>query len=357
MASVQQVGARGAHLVGGLKSPDAESAMRTAGRLLGRHLHAITDGETGERSQWIGWQLGKLTAIDGIELVGSKRHEPARGQQHNPDYVESPALAVDPSVNQFPSRSLGYADAAESSYPIFRRLRDEGVLPSDLKFQVSIPTPYASVVAYVLTEDQERFFPVYARAIADEVDEIARVVDPHDLVIQYDVAVEIGVLNGAFVAGGQLADKRFIIDALRQACASPAGDVERGIHLCYGDYKHRHFVVPQDLSQCVEVANGVGGAAHFVHMPADRDSGRNPAYFEPLRDLSLGRRLALGVIDYEADEQRTRELVEAAVGGSGGIEFAVATECGMARIDERSSDGPSLERLLELHARFAAPVR
>ncbi|MBV9680506.1 MAG: hypothetical protein JO046_01845 [Solirubrobacterales bacterium] len=40
----------GAHLVGGLRAPDAESAMRTAADLLGRHLYAITDGETGERS-------------------------------------------------------------------------------------------------------------------------------------------------------------------------------------------------------------------------------------------------------------------------------------------------------------------
>jgi hypothetical protein len=63
------------------------------------------------------------------------------------------------------------------------------------------------------------------------------------------------------------------------------------------------------------------------------------------------------VVDYEGDEERTRELVEAATTGSGGIEFAIATECGMARIDERGADGPSLERLLELHARFAVPVR
>jgi hypothetical protein len=63
------------------------------------------------------------------------------------------------------------------------------------------------------------------------------------------------------------------------------------------------------------------------------------------------------VIDYEGDEERTRELVEAATTGSGGLEFAVATECGMARIDERGPGAPSLERLLELHARWAEPVR
>ena len=63
------------------------------------------------------------------------------------------------------------------------------------------------------------------------------------------------------------------------------------------------------------------------------------------------------MIDYEGDEERTRELAQAATTGSGGMEFAVATECGMARIDERGPGSPSLERLLELHASTAAPIR
>jgi hypothetical protein len=39
------------------------------------------------------------------------------------------------------------------------------------------------------------------------------------------------------------------------------------------------------------------------------------------------------------------------------MRFEVATECGMARIDERRPDAPSLEQLLSLHAEVAAPVR
>ncbi len=347
------VTAVGAHLVGGLKAPDAESAMRTAGRILGRHLYAVTDGETGERNQWIFSQLGRLAALEGIEMAGMHGSQ----ESENPDYKELPALAVDASVTELPARALGYADAAESSYPIFGRLRDEGVLPAGVKFQVSIPTPYATVVAWVRESDQQRFFPVYAKAIADEVAAIADIVDAQDLVVQYDVAVEIGALCGAFVAAGELGEKRFIADALSQALASPAGDAQRGLHFCYGDYKHRHFAVPDDLSLCVELANraGADARADFIHMPADRETGRDPRYYEPLRDLHA-RRLALGVVDYEGDEQRTRELVQAAATG-GGTDFAVATECGMARIDERGPGAPSLEQLLELHASFAAPIR
>jgi methionine synthase II (cobalamin-independent) len=345
----------GAHLVGGLKAPDAETAMRTAAGILGRHLHAVTDGETGDRSQWIFWQLGRLSAVEGIEMRG---FEPKNPEAANEDYQTFPVLSVDPSVTALPPRALGYADAAEASYAIFRRLRDEGAIPSEVKFQVSIPTPYATVVAWVADDRQEAFFPVYADAIAAEVRDIAAAIAPEDLVIQYDVAVEFGVLTGQFQAAGNLGDRRYVIEALRQALADVPAGVERGLHLCYGDYKHRHFTVPEDLSLCVEVANGVGAAADFIHMPVDRDTGRHPGYHEPLRDLSpVPGRLALGVIDYEGDAERTRDLVAAGAAGSGGMQFEVATECGMARIDERGPGAPSLEQLLSLHAEVAAPVR
>jgi methionine synthase II (cobalamin-independent) len=254
-----------------------------------------------------------------------------------------------------PARALGYADAAEGSYKTFRRLREEGVIPEDVKFQVCIPTPYATVVAWVAVDDQERFFPVYADSIADEVEEIARVVGD-DLLLQYDVAVEFGALTGNFEAGGNLGERDVVLETLKDAVARTPAEAEVGVHLCYGDYKHRHFAVPEDLSVCVEVGNAVSDRAAFVHMPADRETGRNPAYYEPLKDLSA-KRLSLGVIDYEGDAERTAELARAASEGSGGMEFAVATECGMARIDERGQDSPSLERLLQLHAETAAPVR
>jgi hypothetical protein len=314
MATSQQVStAVGAHLVGGLKAPDAETAMRTAARILGRHLYVITDGETGERSQWIWWQMGKLTALDGIEAAGTHGN-PA---EDNEDYREFPALTVAPGVDDLPPRSLGYADAAEASYGIYTRLREEGVIPGGIRFEVAIPTPYATVVAWVRAEDQERFLPVYARAIAAEVAEIARVVPAGDLVIQFDVAVEIGTLTKSFSTVGRLGDKDFVIGHLTETLDAVPGGVERALHLCYGDFRHRHFTVPEDLALCVELANGVGHAAHVVHMPADRESGRDPRYFEPLRDLTT-ERLALGVIDYEGDEGRTRELIAAATAGGGG---------------------------------------
>jgi hypothetical protein len=149
----QQVGgARGAHLVGGLKAPDAEAARRTTSAILGRHVRALTDGETGERAQWIWWQIVKLTAVDGIEMAGTH----GTGATENPDYAEFPALEIDASVTELPYSRL--ARRKRPSPPVHYSLREDGVVPEGVRFQVSIPTPYSTVVAWVRPDGQERFF-------------------------------------------------------------------------------------------------------------------------------------------------------------------------------------------------------
>src|SRR5690606_2403136 len=128
--------------------------------------------------------------------------------------------------------------------------------------------------------------------------------------------VEIGALTGNFSAGGDLAEKPVVLAALRDVFDRAPRGAERVLHLCYGDYKHRHFTQSRDLSLCVEVANAVGDAADVVHMPVDREAGTRTEYFEPLRDLATSR-LALGVVDYEGDEGRTRAPARAARAGRG----------------------------------------
>ena len=84
-------------------------------------------------------------------------------------------------------------------------------------------------------------------------------------------------------------------------------------------------------------------------MPVDRETGRKPEYFEPLRDLNASR-LALGVIDYEGDEARTRELAEAAARGAAAWSSPSRPSAAWPASTSGVTDGPTLERLLELHA-------
>ena len=344
--------ARGAHLVGGLAAATGPEAMASTAQVLGRHLARLTDGETGPRSQWIWWQIDRLTAVPGIRMGPPHINE----ETGNPDYSVFPGLDVDPGV-VIPAGALGYAEAAIDSYADFARLRADGTVPDGVRFQVSIPTPYAVVVAWANGESQRRLWEPYRAALFAEVEQIQDAIPSADLAIQWDVAVEIGALEGVFTPIPELAPFERIVEELVACAVAVHPPAQRGFHFCYGDYKHRHFVAPTDLSLPVRLANAVAEklAVDFVHMPVDRENGLADAYFKPLRDLSIGdAELALGVIDYENDPARIDALVEHA--STAGRPFAVATECGMARLGERG-EAVTLEDLLRQHARVAGPVR
>lgn len=339
-------------MVGGVQADNAEQAMRAVAGTLGRHVYAMTDGETGPRKQWIFSQLQPLLAVDGIQPAGTKNVYKGTVKEGK----DVTKLEVDKSLTKLPRRVLGYADAAEASYQIFARLRGESVIPEGVKFQVSLPTPLAPVAAFVAEDDQERFYGIYAKAMENEIEDIVNSIPAEDLMLQLDIALELAVLTGAqSAAPGRLSDKKFMIDEIRRLLALVPTEIEHGIHLCYGDFGHAHFAAPQDLSLCVELANALSGAFDFVHMPVDRENGLKAAYHEPLKTLTAEGRLALGIVDYRGDEQRTRDLYAAAA--SAGREFAVATECGMARLDEGAFPQVSLQTLLELHAAIADPIR
>jgi len=51
---------RGVHLVGSVPLSNAGEVFRTASSILGGRLRRIPDGETGVRSNWIGWQINFL---------------------------------------------------------------------------------------------------------------------------------------------------------------------------------------------------------------------------------------------------------------------------------------------------------
>ena len=55
---------------------------------------------------------------------------------------------VDPASIEWPN--LGYADAYQQSFEIFGKLRDEGVVPAGVRFQVQYPTPLASINGWVV---------------------------------------------------------------------------------------------------------------------------------------------------------------------------------------------------------------
>ena len=62
-----------------------------------------------------------------------------------------------------------YADAAIESYAEFRRLREAGTVPDGVRFQVSVPTPFAVVIAWANPDSQERLWGPFKSALFREV--------------------------------------------------------------------------------------------------------------------------------------------------------------------------------------------
>ncbi len=113
-----------------------------------------------------------------------------------------------------------------------------------------------------------------------------------------------------------------------------------GVHLCYGDRMHQHFIQPKDLGLLVELANtisaGVGRDFEWIHMPVPKDR-LDEAYYAPLKDLKLGPdgELVLGLV-HGGDLEGTEKRIETA--RKFGKNFAVATECGMGRTKKDEFD-------------------
>lgn len=336
---------RGAHLVGSVPLPTAEDVLRAAATRAGAQLRRIPDGEVGERLGWIGFQVGRLGASPQMELV------PPDPDHYAPlPVVRRRAGVADAEIG---FSDLGYAEAARSSYATFARLREEGVIAAGVRFQVSLPTPLASVASFVAPADQAAVEPAYERAMLAELDAILGEIPHADLAIQWDVAVEFGILEGVWPAPFDDVEDGIVARLVRLGNAVPI-DVELGYHLCYGDYGHRHFVEPADTSTLVRIANRVaaetGRPIAWFHLPVPRERD-DEGYFAPLADLRLSpeTELYLGLLHatdgVEGAERRIAAARRAAPA------FGVATECGFGRRPAETI-GP----LLDLHAATADPV-
>jgi len=344
---------QGALLVGSVNFDDAETTIRTAESILGDRLRRVPDGEVGKRFHWIMFQPDVLGQAAGIERVGDAPIPFGAGLDARPLRV---AEGVDAASIVLPP--LGYASAALESYEVFARLRSQGAVSEGTRFQVSLPTPLAVISSFFSGDDRAAIEPVYTAAILRELDEILAGIPHADLAVQWDVASELGILEGASGYGALMTGwwqgdplEGLVARLARLVDAVPA-DVEVGVHLCYGDAGEKHFVEPSDTANLVRYANAVVAAAArdltWLHLPVpiERD---DEAYFAALAGLALapGTELYLGLVHREDGAEGARRRIAAAQRVVG--EFGVATECGIGRAPAGTTEG-----ILRTHAEVAA---
>jgi hypothetical protein len=334
------------HLCGSVNLESSEEVFTVAARACGHQLARMPDGETGERRMWIWWQIPRFAACPQLVQCDT-------GPGVSPPTSFALRSGVRPEDVDI---ELGYAEVALESYALFLRLRRAGVIAQTTRFQVSLPTQLA-LSMFIAPKDQAMVAPTLDRLLHREVRKIVDAVPSQDLAIQWDVAIEMGALEGIFRTWCG-SDERAVLDSIvRQAHMVP-GAVELGFHLCYGDGpgpdgNGRHWKEPTDTTLLVRVANELITRAQrkveWVHMPVpiDRD---DDAYFAPLTDLdrSRGTCLYLGLVHHEDGIEGARRRVKAAARRVRG--FGVATECGMGRTPRQV-----IPQILRIQAELEVP--
>ncbi len=344
------------HFNGSVNLADAESVMREIVSRVPSGVRRVPDGETGDRGNWIFFQMQKFLASPALVLA--RPLGAAAG-----DYEQVPQVRLadgaDPAQMRWPDP--GYAEAYLGSHATFAALRDEGVIPGGVRFQVEYPTPLASISAYVVPEQQQALLGSYERAMFADLGRLLAAVPHHEVAVQWDVAVEFGILEEAFAPGGSQAFDAIVAGLARCVDQVPA-EVPAGLHLCYGDYGHQHFKQPESLALQVRVLNAVTAAAgrtvSFVSFTVPQYQ-RDESYFAPLAELTADpdTELNFALVPYHPADQAPGttdaqvRLIDAALAASpgGGRAWGICTECGMGRVERED-----IPELLDLHRAIAA---
>jgi hypothetical protein len=341
-------------LVGSLPVASTEEAFRAGAALFGDLVFALPDGETGPRRGWVGYERERLLRPNpGVEVV-EETASPTGVPRHA---YETPVFRIRQGVDELHWDTWPRIDDAIESYRVFRGLRDEGVIPKGIRFQVGLPFPSSALNAF--KADFATDYPVAERAFEQLVErELARLaseIPPSELAVQWDLAYEVQDIEGVIAWTSDGAWERFTRPVSRLTPLIPE-EVLVGYHLCYGTFPEWPMYEAQDLSVLVTMANYAvaqsGRPVDWLHLTGPRYLRSEDArFFAPLADLKapetrvyMGIVLPLDGIPGLARRHATASRYLA--------DFGVAMYCGFGR--QPGQDG--METLRE-HAETVRSVR
>lgn len=347
-------------LVGSVPGETAAEVMRTCGEGVGQYVSCLPDGETGYRRVWI--QFLAATIYHGHPALETiQRPKPIDGKESwfPRDYGDDSWLfKVKAGVAPVHFDHLGYANEAKKSYQDFCALRAAGVIPGGVKFQVSLPLSESATRAFLTNaHDFALLWSAYEEAIGREIARMVQAIPADDLVIQWDICVEVLAIELRDQFGGpwRPAGDPFerYIRALTTLARQVPDQTLMGCHLCYGDLGHHHLVEPADLRLLVRMANAARQAVarpiDYYHMPVPRNRADAP-YFAPLQDLDIGEaKLYLGLLHHTDGVEGALRRVRTARQNL--ASFGIATECGFGRRPPET-----IPELLRIHREVAATL-
>lgn len=359
---------KGAHLVGSLPVASAEEAFKEAAKLLSGKLSMIPDGETGVRNQFVRWQIDvfpkEILKPHFRNMHDSGTHPKHAAPVHYADHEATPSDHKGHFDHEkIELGSTEYDDAAVQSYETFVKLREEGVIPKDVRFQVCIPGVWGAILPHVERHYYEAVFPLYRQRLVEAVERMQKQIPAKDLAIQIDSGVEMGILEHAAGTHGADLFKLHIegdpmpkvLKSLTDVVRSIKSEVPVGYHLGYGSRGGKHFAEPEDMTLMVKVANALSNelgstrTIEWFHMPVFKDR-TNSEFYEALKGLHVGdAKLFLGLV-HAHDLDGTKERIEAARKVYGGS-FGVGAPFGLGRSSKEDA-----ESFLEIMSEVTQPL-
>ena len=313
-------------LVGGVPLRPAAAVFETVATELGPHLPRIPDGD---QRGWILAAVESFRSNEALEPTGSV--EISEGGVQVPTFgLRQGRSAADLRLGPY-----GYGEVARSSYADFTALREQGVIPSGTRFQVTMPGPGKS--AFMVHLPPEELLPIARAALAEEIRRIAEVVQADDLAVQIDIAMEAE--HEEYLRRPQdfatpvhetfhWTQEQMAESAAWLADRVPAA-AELGFHIC--SIWHHYQPGGQDNAVLVSTANAVVQRVHrrvdYLHLPTIPEHGEED--FAPLRDLRLAPETTvyLGLIHRSDGIEGARRRIAAAQTAL--PEFGVASFCGL----------------------------
>jgi len=326
-------------MLGSVPLETPEEVFETCGRAIGEYLPAIPDGETDERIWWINMLAYRVFhGHPDIETLQRPPRDANGVEKWKPAVREELwKFRVRPGVNEVrfgePGWRLGYTKDALTSYFVFKTLRKDGVIPRDVRFQVSLPLTNSAIdIFFQDPADYPRIKPGFEEAMRTEIAKMCEKIPHRDLAISWDCCVEIMDLEADFPWTPKTnMVERNVAPAAHLTPGIPA-DVMVGYHLCYGTLGGWPMVSPKSLAMAVRFANQLvaqsGRRVDFVHIPT-LDT-LEESYYAPLKELNIGSsNLYLGSIHHMGDLSRFRKRLELA--HKFVPRFGLAAPCGFGR--------------------------
>jgi hypothetical protein len=320
-------------LVGSLPAESTKAAFQAGAEFFGDLVFGLPDGETGPRAAWVGYERQRLVEPNPDVALVRGTTSPTGRARH---VYETSVYTLREGVSEIRWDTWPRIDDAIESYAVFAGLRDDGVIPQGLRFQIGLPFPESAMNMF--RENVRRDYPIVERAYEDLVArELGRLLDAvpaRDLAIQWDMAFETKDIEGVLAWMPEGAWERFAGPVRRLTSLIPE-DVLVGYHLCHGTFPEWPMYEPQDMSVLVRMANYAvaesGRQVDWLHLAGPRVlRSEDKRFFRPLADLDAsGARVYLGIVqpvDGAAGLRRRLDTARRYIG-----DFGVAMYCGFGR--------------------------